>query len=115
MKIMPGRRKRNYLARFGVFLTTVALVAGMAGCDGSGSDPYADYIRIYDWTELDNIRNNLVAKYVLMNDLDSTTAGYEELANPAASGGEGWQPIGTEDGLFTGTFDGQGYEIRDLC
>jgi len=115
MKIMPGRRKRNYLARFGVFLTTVALVVGMAGCDGGGSDPYADYIKIYDWTELDNIRNNLVARYVLMNDLDSTTAGYEELANPTASGGEGWQPIGTEDDLFTGTFDGQAYEIRDLC
>jgi len=115
MKIMPGRRERNYLAGFGVFLTTVALIAGMVGCDGTGADPYANYIKIYDWTQLDNIRNNLAARYLLMNDLDSTTAGYEELANPTASGGEGWQPIGTEDDLFTGTFDGQEYEIRDLC
>jgi hypothetical protein len=45
-----------------------------------------------------------------MNDLDSTTAGYMELASETANGGKGWQPIGT----FTGSFDGQGYEIRDL-
>ena len=49
-----------------------------------------------------------------MNDLDSTTAGYTELASPTANQGKGWQPIGTEDDLFTGTFDGQGYEIRDM-
>jgi hypothetical protein len=45
-----------------------------------------------------------------MNDLDSTTAGYDELASPTANWGEGWWPIGS----FRGTFDGQGYEIRDL-
>ena len=28
--------------------------------------------------------------------------------------GKGWQPIGTEEYPFTGTFDGQGHEIRDL-
>ena len=52
--------------------------------------------------------------HILMNDLDSTTAGYEELASPTANQGQGWQPIGTEDNLFAGTFDGQGYEVRDL-
>jgi hypothetical protein len=54
-----------------------------------------------------------------MNDLDSTTPGYEELASPAANQGEGWEPIGIffpTHGFFglTGTFDGQGYEIRNL-
>jgi len=87
----------------------------MIGCDGSnGPDPYADYIKIYNWTDLDNIRNNLLAKYILMNDLDSTTLGYAELASDVANGGKGWQPIGTYNTTFTGTFDGQGYEIRDL-
>jgi hypothetical protein len=99
------------MKRISILLITVALITGMVGCDGgNGPDPYADYIKIYSWTDLDNIRNNLVAKYVLMNNLDSTTAGYEELASPTANGGKGWDPIGT----FTGTFDGQGYEIRDL-
>ena len=40
----------------------------------------------------------------------------QELASPTANEGQGWQPIiGTGgDPPFTGTFDGQGYEIRDL-
>ena len=54
--------------------------------------------------------------YILMNDLDSTTAGYDELAGLTANNGEGWQPIIGPGGdpPFTGTFNGQGYEIRDL-
>jgi hypothetical protein len=65
---------------------------------------------IRDWKDLYDIRENLVGSHVLMNDLDYTIAGYEELASPTANEGKGWQPIGT----FTGSFDGQGYEIRDL-
>jgi hypothetical protein len=50
-----------------------------------------------------------------MNDLDSTTAGYEELASTTANGEKGWEPIGSwEYGGFIGTLDGQGYEIRNL-
>ena len=76
---------------------------------------FAIAIEIRDWYDLNAIGNNLSGSYILMNDLDSTTAGYEELASPTANEGSGWQPIGTEeDDLFTGTFDGQGYEIRDL-
>jgi hypothetical protein len=112
--MIDSPKRRSYLARVGAFLIILALIAGMIGCDGNGSDPYADYIKIYDWTDLDDIRNNLVAKYILMNDLDSTTAGYEELAGPTANEGKGWQPIGTDNDPFTGAFDGQAYEIRDL-
>ena len=54
------------------------------------------------------------ATFTLMNDLDSTTAGYTELASPTANGGKGWQPIGIWPNPFTGSFDGQGFEIRDL-
>ena len=45
-----------------------------------------------------------------MNDLDSSTPGYEELASPTANWGDGWWPIGE----FQGSLNGQGYEIRDL-
>jgi hypothetical protein len=61
-----------------------------------------------------------------MNDLDSTTDGYAELAGPTAHGGKGWEPIigyyspapsafadSVPEG-FAGIFDGQGHEIRDL-
>jgi len=127
-----------------VFLITVALIAGMVGCDGDDSQN----LEIRTWYDLDAIGNNLSGSYILMNDLDSTTDGYEELASPTANGGKGWQPIGTftgtgfdsttagyielasptaneeegrqpiviaaENETFAGSFDGQGYEIRDL-
>jgi hypothetical protein len=85
----------------------VALIAGMVGCD-------LPPIGIEDWYDLHAIRNNLGGSYLLMNDLDSTTAGYTELASETANKGKGWQPIGTSGDPFTGSFDGQGYEIRDL-
>jgi len=83
-------------------------------------------VGICDWYDLDVIRDNLDGGYILTNDLDSTTAGYAELASPTANGGKGWQPIGslypgptnwdTVESIdpFAGSFDGQGYEIRDL-
>jgi hypothetical protein len=74
---------------------------------------------IRDWYELHAIRDNLDGHYLLMNDLDATTAGYQELASPTANQTKGWEPIGIyEQGEafdpFIGTLDGQGYEIRDL-
>jgi hypothetical protein len=93
--------------RLSIFLIMVALIAGMAGCAPSP-------IEIRDWYDLHAIRNNLGGDYILMNDLDSTSAGYTELASETANGGRGWEPIGTSDDQFTGSFNGQGYEIRDL-
>jgi hypothetical protein len=71
---------------------------------------------IWDWYDLDAIRDNLGGSYVLMNDLDSTTAGYTELASAKANHRKGWQPIGTtaEGAKFAGSFDGQGHEICGL-
>jgi hypothetical protein len=69
---------------------------------------------IRDWDDLDAIRNSLDGRYILMNDLDSTTAGYTELASETANEGKGWEPIGTSDDQFIGSFDSRGYEIRDL-
>jgi uncharacterized repeat protein (TIGR02543 family) len=69
---------------------------------------------IRDWNDLYAIRDNLGDNYLLMNNLNSTTVGYAGRASPAANGGQGWQPIGTVLATFTGTFDGQGYEIKDL-
>ena len=105
-KILRSGRGHYYLARASLFLLILALLAGMAGCDGNSSQN----LEIHTWYDLDAIRDDPTGSYVLVNDLDSTTAGYDELAGPAANEGEGWLGIW----YFVGTFDGQGYEIRDL-
>jgi hypothetical protein len=69
---------------------------------------------IRDWHDLHAVRYHLGKNYVLMNDLDATTAGYEELAGPWANGGKGWQPIGDSRRPFRGALDGQGHQIADL-
>jgi len=109
MKTILSPRRDHYLARVSIFLIMLALIAGMVGCS-----LFSQNLEIRDWHDLNAVRDKLGGHYILMNGLDSTTAGYEELASPTANQGKGWQPIGTEDNLFTGTFDGQGYEIRDL-
>jgi len=110
MRTIFNEKKNQSVARATFFLITLAIITGMVGCDGGGSQN----LEIQDWYDLDAIRDNLGGHHTLMNDLDSTTAGYDELASPTANGGKGWQPIGTGDDEFTGSFDGQGYEIRDL-
>jgi len=189
MKTLLSSRKHDYVARFSIFLITVALIAGMVGCGGGdgGGESYTlaiastaggwvttpgegaftydegevvnlvaeaeegyqfvnwtgdvgtianveaattaitmdgDYSivanftveiwEIRDWYDLDAVRNNLGGSYILMNDLDSNTAGYEELASDTANQGHGWEPIGTGAEPFTGVFRGQGYEMKDL-
>ena len=109
MKTVLSSKRHHYVERLSIFLITIALIAGMVGCV-----PTTPAMEIRDWYDLDAIRYDLGKSYRLMNDLDSTTAGYEELASPTSNQGKGWQPIGSWDARFTGTFDGQGYEIRDL-
>jgi len=122
MRIISGLEKHRYVAIISAFLITITLISSMAGCDGDGGNlPPSENLEITTWYDLDAIRDNLTGNHTLMNNLDSTTPGYQELASPTANGGKGWDPIGfyTPQGPtayvgFKGTFDGQGYEIRDL-
>ena len=98
------------MRRISIFLIVTGLIAGMAGCSIFPSTN----LEIRTWYDLNAIRNNLEGSYTLMNNLDSTTAGYAELASPTANQGKGWQPIGTFDAQFSGTFNGQGYRISNL-
>jgi hypothetical protein len=75
---------------------------------------FAPGIAVQNWHDLYAIRDNMNGNYILVNDIDTTTAGYEELASPTANGGKGWQRIGTPSNPFTGSLDGQGHEIRDM-
>jgi len=121
--------KRQHIKRVGALLIALALIAGSAGCPvfpdpplptpdpGPPPAPHPGPsldLEIRTWHDLDAVRDNLAGHHRLMNDLDATTAGYEELASRSANEGMGWKPIMRENYIFSGSLDGQGYEIRDL-
>ncbi|MDR2100523.1 MAG: hypothetical protein LBP40_06845 [Campylobacteraceae bacterium] len=64
----------------------------------------ANVTEIIDQTGLDDIRNNLAGKYILMNDIELVEgeAGFDAVL--------GWTPIGT----FTGILNGNGYKITNI-
>jgi hypothetical protein len=118
-----SKELNRYLTSFSILLLTAALIAGVSGCgEGEGYVlPPSEDLEIQTWYDLDDVRNNLEGNHILMNSLNFTTPGYEELASPTANEGKGWEPIGiyhpdeyTAFIGFMGTFDGQGYEISDL-
>jgi len=82
-----------YLTQFAVFL-------------GNGSEAYPYQIRTAE--QLDLIRTDLDAHYILMNDIDLSNFIAEK--NPI----EGWEPLGVIEERFTGCFDGDGYTISGL-
>jgi len=104
-----GARAKGRCLRVVCFFIVLVLATAMSGC---GCPPGPTEIR--DWYDLHAVRDNLSDNYVLVNDLDSATRGYAELAGPSANGGRGWEPIGTSDRGFVGTLNGRGHEIRDL-
>ena len=110
MKIILSSRRQHYVARASVFLIIVALIVGMAGCSCEVTIPPSQTVEIGSWSELNAIKNNLSGSYILVNSLNRTTPGWNELVNPDFTDGNGWEPIRG----FTGTFDGQGFEISDL-
>lgn len=65
---------------------------------------------ISSWYELSAVRNDMSADYTLGTDLDKTSDGYDELVDT----NQGWNPIGTQDVRFTGSFDGGNNSISDL-
>lgn len=76
------------------------LLSGLSGIAFLGSGTPEDPYKIYTASELDNVRNDMAASYILMNDIDL--------------GGIDFQPIGDGTTTFTGTFDGNGYTISNL-
>ena len=105
--MIPGSRRWPDIATATIFLVVVALIAGTVGCTLPPR-------QINDWYDLDAIRDNPAGRYRLMNDLHSASPGYWTVASRVGNYRRGWQPIGTSSNPFTGSFDGQGYEISGL-
>jgi hypothetical protein len=73
--------------------------------DGSGTsgDPY----QISNCNELQEMKDDLSADYILVNDIDCA-------ASNTWNSGAGYIPAGTSGSRFTGSLDGQNYSITDL-
>jgi len=103
------RQSARHVVALGLVLLSVT-VAGAALGGVTAAESQSGPIEISDWTDLDDIRNDLDADYVLVNDLNETTPGYETVASPNANGGKGFDPIGG----FNESFDGQENRIANL-
>ena len=87
-------------------------MATYAGGSGTSADPY----QIATWEHLWNVRDNLTDEFVLVNDLNERTNGYDKYAADDANLGDGFRPIGNfnDPAIFEGVFDGNGHEIADI-
>ncbi len=85
-----------------LLLTPGLAVAQFAGGTGEQTNPY----QIATADHLNLVRNYLDKYFILVADIDLNVAPYNT--------GDGWEPIGTGSNPFTGSFDGNGYTIRNL-
>lgn len=91
-------------------------MSDFAGGSGTRDDPY----QIETWTHLSNIKNEdgdgnkkyYEDYFILNNDLDEDTAGYDD--NVGSNTTDGWIPVGDSSDYFLGSFDGDGHTISDL-
>lgn len=72
------------------------------------------YIGIYTKEDLDNVRNDLSANYILMNDIVFEESDFEE-GGEFYNEGKGWLPIGVDSKTaFSGEFNGNGFVIKNI-
>ncbi|MHC4397615.1 MAG: GLUG motif-containing protein [Planctomycetota bacterium] len=101
-----GKKKKTNLVILAV-LGVLVLCGPVWAFSGSGSGIETDPYVITDVSELQEMRDDLSAYYVLGNDIDaSETSGW--------NGGAGFEPIGDGINFFTGVLDGQNYSINNL-
>ncbi|MBO5933535.1 MAG: bacterial Ig-like domain-containing protein [Bacteroidaceae bacterium] len=81
-----------------------------AGGSGTATDPYL----IETKEHLNNVRNNLSAHYKMIADVIFTDDDFSE-GGSFYNSGSGFLPIGTaSNNVFTGTFDGNGYVVKNI-
>ncbi len=87
---------------FSIFLAITILLGLTIMPSADSATPLSSNVYyIYTAEDMYNVRNDLAGTYYLMNDIDLSQY-------------ESWEPIGNADTPFTGTFDGQGFEITGL-
>jgi tRNA A-37 threonylcarbamoyl transferase component Bud32 len=89
------------------FLIFIPKIEAQNRFSGSGSGTPSDPYVITNVKQLQEMKYDLKAHYVLGNDIDAS-----ETKN--WNNGQGFEPIGDKDNPFTGSFDGRGYKIYNL-
>jgi tRNA A-37 threonylcarbamoyl transferase component Bud32 len=89
------------------FLIFIPKVESQNRFSGSGSGTPSDPYVITNVKQLQEMKYDLKAYYVLGNDIDAS-----ETKN--WNNGQGFEPIGDKDNPFTGSFDGRGHKIYNL-
>ena len=90
---------KRFISIFLVFVLSLGMNS-VAIAEGNSEIPEG-YTPIYTAEDLNNIRNNLSGKYILMNDIDLSVY-------------ENWEPIGTQETPFTGEINGNGNAVRNM-
>ncbi len=90
---------KRFISIFLVFVLSLGM-SSVAIAEGNSEIPEG-YTPIYTAEDLNNIRNNLSGKYILMNDIDLSVY-------------ENWEPIGTQESPFTGELNGNGFVIEKM-
>lgn len=108
-------KKLQYKKIFIMLLSVIMVVTSIPFTATAATTNDEGYIEIRTIEELYNVRDDLTANYILMNDINLTEA--------TAEGGEwdyegrGWNPIGSNDIYgaeeFSGTFDGMVIRLRE--
>jgi len=87
-----------------IFLLTPSIsFAQFAGGTGTQGDPF----QISTLEHLQNMKNNLGANFILVNDINAART-------DTMNNGDGFEPIGSGSNRFRGNFDGQFYTIDSL-
>jgi hypothetical protein len=94
---------QNEVTPIVVSLSGEGIAVDFAGGSGTADDPW----QIETLDHLDDIRLLLQDHYIQMNDLDAS-------ATSQWNNGEGFHPIGDSDTGFSGSFNGNDYEIHGL-
>ncbi|MDA3844224.1 MAG: hypothetical protein PF588_07660, partial [Candidatus Kapabacteria bacterium] len=95
-----------------IFVLLLSLNLPAYSFSGKGSGNEIDPFQITDFEQLQECNDDLIAHYILMNDIDAS-------ASDTMNSGQGFVPIGTNKSnnmlhAFTGVFDGRGFAVSNL-
>jgi len=95
----------------GITYSNLATIKVIASCFASGTGKPEDPFVIENAAQLNEVRNFPTAHFILNSSIDLSEI---TVADKVYNDGKGWEPIGSENEPFKGSFDGKGNRIVNL-